>query len=160
MTTFSEFLENVPPHKETEVSDLFASSVTGGTVLVKSPEIELDCDNSKCNGKRTFRSINDQSKQMAKGVKIFSLTYQCSNCRISEKIFSVLVVSAFDQQSNLVVKLGEMPSHISKMPSRLISMIRPDRELFLKGMWCESRGLGIGAFIYYRRVVGELPAAQ
>jgi hypothetical protein len=38
-------------------------------------------------------------------------------------------------------------------PSRLISLIGPDRELFLKGRRCENQGLGIGAFGYYRRVV-------
>jgi hypothetical protein len=29
----------------------------------------------------------------------------------------------------------------------------PDRETFLKGRRCENQGLGIGAFVYYRRVV-------
>src|SRR5262249_13372478 len=37
--------------------------------------------------------------------------------------------------------------------SRLISLIGPDRDLFLAGRRCEIQGLGIGAFVYYRRVV-------
>lgn len=38
-------------------------------------------------------------------------------------------------------------------PPRLIGLVGPDRELFLKGRRCENQGLGIGAFGYYRRVV-------
>jgi hypothetical protein len=34
-------------------------------------------------------------------------------------------------------------------------MIGQDRDLFLKGRRCESQGLGIGAFGYYRRVVEQ-----
>jgi hypothetical protein len=34
-----------------------------------------------------------------------------------------------------------------------VKLIGPDRESFLKGRRCENQGLGIGAFIYYRRVV-------
>jgi superfamily I DNA/RNA helicase len=32
-------------------------------------------------------------------------------------------------------------------------LIGPDRDEFLKGRRCENQGLGVGAFIYYRRVV-------
>ncbi|MBI5388586.1 MAG: hypothetical protein HZA90_28320 [Verrucomicrobia bacterium] len=35
----------------------------------------------------------------------------------------------------------------------MIKLIGPDRETFLKGRRCENQGLGIGAFVYYRRVV-------
>src|ERR1700734_3781617 len=50
-------------------------------------------------------------------------------------------------------KFGELPVYGPPTPSRLISLIGPDRELFLQGRRCENQGLGIGAFVYYRRVV-------
>jgi hypothetical protein len=50
-------------------------------------------------------------------------------------------------------KFGENPPYGPPTPSRLISLIGPDRELFLKGRRSENQGLGIGAFGYYRRVV-------
>jgi hypothetical protein len=34
-----------------------------------------------------------------------------------------------------------------------LRLVEPDRELFLQGRRAENRGLGIGAFAYYRRVV-------
>jgi hypothetical protein len=50
-------------------------------------------------------------------------------------------------------KFGELPSYGTATSSRLISLIGPDRDLFLRGRRCEFQGLGIGAFAYYRRVV-------
>jgi hypothetical protein len=52
-----------------------------------------------------------------------------------------------------VIKFGEWPPFGPHVPSRVISLIREDRELFLAGRRAESQGMGIGAFAYYRRVV-------
>jgi len=50
-------------------------------------------------------------------------------------------------------KFGEYPPFGPPTPSRVIELIGPDREIFLQGRRSENRGLGIGAFTYYRRVV-------
>jgi hypothetical protein len=52
-----------------------------------------------------------------------------------------------------VSKIGEWPSFSFLTPSRVNSLIGPDRELFFKGRRAESEGLGVGAFAYYRRIV-------
>jgi hypothetical protein len=39
------------------------------------------------------------------------------------------------------------------LPSKLISLIGPEKDYFLKGRRAENQGLGIGAFAYYRRVL-------
>lgn len=49
--------------------------------------------------------------------------------------------------------MGEAPPFGPHTPSRVITLIKPDLELFLKGRRAESQGMGIGAFAYYRRVV-------
>jgi len=49
--------------------------------------------------------------------------------------------------------LGETLPFGPPTPARVITLIGPDRELFLKGRRAENHGLGIGAFSYYRRVV-------
>ncbi len=41
----------------------------------------------------------------------------------------------------------------------MITLVGSDRELFLKGRRAELRGLGIGAFAYYRRVVEDKKGA-
>jgi hypothetical protein len=55
--------------------------------------------------------------------------------------------------SGTALKLGEVPPFGPQVPARVISLIGPDREIFLKGRRAENHGLGIGAFAYYRRVV-------
>ena len=52
-----------------------------------------------------------------------------------------------------IYKFGELPPFGPPTPPRLMKLIGPDRDDFLKGRRCENQGLGIGAFIYYRRVV-------
>lgn len=51
------------------------------------------------------------------------------------------------------VKYGEIPTFGLPTPSRAITLIGPDKDLFLLGRRCENQGMGIGAFVYYRRVV-------
>jgi hypothetical protein len=36
-----------------------------------------------------------------------------------------------------------------------MSLVGPDRELYLKGRRAEAEGLGVGAFAYYRRIVED-----
>jgi hypothetical protein len=62
-------------------------------------------------------------------------------------------VSVDHSYSGECYKLGELPVYGPPTPARLISLIGPDREIFLKGRRCGNLGLGIGAFVYYRRVV-------
>lgn len=50
-------------------------------------------------------------------------------------------------------KFGELPTYGPPVSPKLIKLIGPDRDEFLKGRRCENQGLGVGAFIYYRRVV-------
>ncbi len=81
-------------------------------------------------------------------------TYLCSNCRKTKKIFSLAAkINSEKSDSGQCYKFGELPVYGPPTPSRLIKLIGPDRELFLKGRRCENQGLGIGAFVYYRRVV-------
>ena len=73
-----------------------------------------------------------------------------------QKVFALLVApDSVYETSGRVQKLGEFPTFGPPTPARVIKLIGPDRELFLKGRRAELRGLGIGAFAYYRRVVEE-----
>jgi hypothetical protein len=69
------------------------------------------------------------------------------------KTFSLAAQHDPNGVSGRCYKFGEIPSYGPPTPSRLIKLIGPDRETFLKGRQCENQGLGIGAFVYYRRVL-------
>jgi hypothetical protein len=51
------------------------------------------------------------------------------------------------------IKLGEWPPFGPHTPARVLRLIQPDKDIYLKARQAENQGLGIGAFSYYRRVV-------
>src|SRR5262249_7552641 len=68
------------------------------------------------------------------------------------KIFSLIVIG--DTPIGVAQKFGEYPPFGPHTPPRVFQLIGEEyRELFLQGRRTESRGLGIGAYAYYRRIV-------
>jgi hypothetical protein len=149
--TKKEFLERVPPGTKVHVTDLKEKNEVG-FVHVRTPEIELHCP--QCKGQRFFASTTRSSIPID-NLKPFDafLTYICRNCRKSPKTFAI--TGHFDKTTMkwTVSKYGEDPSFGPPTPPRTITLIGPDRDQFLKGRRCENQGLGVGAFVYYRRVV-------
>ncbi len=149
------FLESVPPNVEYKVTDFYIVD-TNGRIALSTPDITLHCWSDVCDGIRTFTFTRTDSQQYGiflrreESLNVF-LTYFCRNCRVPRKTFSVMV--RYDDYSATAIKYGEYPTYGPHTPSRLISLIGPHRDLFLKGRRAESQGLGIGAFAYYRRVV-------
>ena len=150
--TFSDFLENIPPSTTTKISVLAKSSNHSYKLL--TPEIQLHCPDETCNGTRFFRCTNRNDTFLLNNTYNFIyLSYICSNCRKTIKTFSIAAKKDTTSNSGECYKFGEIPLYGPPTPSRLIKLIGPDREMFLKGRRCENQGLGIGAFVYYRRVV-------
>ena len=81
------------------------------------------------------------------------LFYRCRHCGAGYKLYALFVGNVLPDGRGDVIKIGEWPPFGPHVPSRVISLIGPDRELFLKGRRAENQGLGLGAFAYYRRVV-------
>jgi hypothetical protein len=121
------------------------------------PQLKLHCANGLCNGPRFFRfSDGERSIRVGAESKLTYFTYICSNCQITQKLFSLYVkLQGQEEQSTagLCFKFGEFPVYGPPTPTRLLRLFGRDREIFLKGRQCENHGLGIGAFVYYRRVV-------
>jgi hypothetical protein len=154
--SFAEFLESAPPDTPEIVTGLVSHEVSGAGVrydTLKRPEIRLYCESERCNGIRVFHS--GTSAVLRTDSEYEFLHYVCRNCAESEKTFALLV----NKSSETVLKLGEVPAFGPHIPARLITLVGADRELFLKGRRAELRGLGIGAFAYYRRVVEDKKGA-
>lgn len=155
--TIAEFLENTPPNQIIHISDL--SVWTQGTYnnynAMRTPEIQLHCDDDSCNGVRFFRCISGKNERLkSNDFELFYVTYLCSNCQRVQKIFSLAAkVDNDTKPQGICYKFGELPTYGPPVSPRLIKLIGPDRDDFLKGRRCENQGLGVGAFIYYRRVV-------
>jgi hypothetical protein len=155
--TIAEFLESTPPNQLIQISDLAEHTYDGGYWhdAMRTPEIQLHCEHENCNGIRFFRCVSGASQSLGtKSYEFFYVTYRCSNCQRVQKTFSL--AAKVDQASKPLgecYKFGELPTYGPPVPPRLIKLIGPDRDEFLKGRRCENQGLGVGAFVYYRRVV-------
>jgi hypothetical protein len=155
--TIAEFLESTPPNQLIDISDIAVWKHEGycNHNIMRTPEIQLHCDHERCNGARFFRCVSGGGKYLeAKDYEFFYVTYRCSNCQKVEKTFSIAAKVKEDSSPiGQCYKFGELPTYGPPVSPKLIKLIGPDREEFLKGRRCENQGLGVGSFIYYRRVV-------
>ena len=150
---FAEFLESTPPGVSEELSDVCSSNSHGHRVIAE-PDVQLHCSSDACQGTRFFQCTSDTAYLRDKGWKYTYLTYRCRNCRTTAKVYSIAVLPQNSSSSvGTAYKFGEHPSFGPPTPARVITLIGPDRELYLRGRRAENQGLGIGAFAYYRRVV-------
>ena len=155
--SFSDFLETTPPNQLIYISNLV--KVSGPSFAfdyeIKKPEIQLHCEDERCNGIRFFRCVTSNSIEIdMTGYRFFYLTYRCSNCQKTEKTFSLAAKVIDDgEEKGECYKFGELPAYGPPIPPKLMKLIGPDRDEFLKGRRCENQGLGVGSSIYYRRVV-------
>lgn len=153
-TSLSEFLETKPPgayYLVLELTDFDKERVLLGQNQITMPDIVLYCGNQVCDGLRVFSPSQDKTSIKGSGFYVW-FSYLCRNCKNSSKTFGV-ICALLDGKKALLKKLGEDPPFGPPVPSRVISLIGPDRDLFLLGRQAENQGMGIGAFAYYRRVV-------
>lgn len=158
----SDFLENYPPNKNARITKICKGyRQTGLSVRYEllTPQLQLHCPSADCNGTRFYR-CESNAITLRPGDHVNShLIYRCQNCLATEKTFSISIRRDIDNKDGSAaltgnaIKLGEAPPFGPPTSSKLIKLIGPDREAFLKGRQCENQGLGIGAFVYYRRVV-------
>src|SRR5262249_24114392 len=117
-------------------------------------DIQIHCASETCEGIRFFQAHKREIALPTTNWENVFLPYSCRNCQQTLKIYAVRLMHEKDGTGmGRAVKIGEIPSFAPPTPARVISLIGPDRDLFLKGRRAEIRGLGIGAFSYYRRVV-------
>ena len=161
--TLSEFLQSTPPNQWRHISDLCLQQNVGPypnstSRAINKPELKLHCSDDSCNGVRFFRCtevFSSPGPHLEKNISNYLyVTYRCSNCLRTTKVYSFIAIFDTNEEPHgICYKFGEFPSYGQPVPSKLITLIRPDRDIFLKGYKCENQGFGIGAFTYYRRVV-------
>ena len=154
--TLADFLESHPPGQPVHITDLTTKVWQNGfhAYFLTQPELQLHCTHERCNGIRVFRAIASPGAKISDDalVNVF-VRYRCSNCQHEDKTFALAVGRDPAKETGVCFKFGELPSFGPPTPSRLIKLIGPDRDIFLRGRRSENQGLGIGAFVYYRRVV-------
>jgi hypothetical protein len=155
--TMKSFLEETPPDKivHVETESCYRYNASNASQGISLPEINLHCSDGQCNGPRFFATKYDHIYLGSSGTSHEFLIYICKNCESVSKTFSI--EATLDKQTALasIVKYGERPAFGSPTPARLVSLLGSEKDYFFKGRRCETQGLGIGAFGYYRRIIEE-----
>ncbi|UCE66874.1 MAG: hypothetical protein JSU85_02355 [Candidatus Zixiibacteriota bacterium] len=150
-----DFLQEHPPGSLANVLSAYQVKATSYGVdkyTILKPELQLQCPESTCNAYMFFNSESYEIELDVNEWKFTYIKYICRNCRKYSKTFSIAICLRSEGICE-AFKFGELPSFGPPIPPRVLRLIQPDRELFLKGRRCENQGLGVGAFAYYRRVV-------
>jgi hypothetical protein len=149
-TSFQDFLTRVPPGTRAKIHDF--AKTTNNAYFWVMPKIELHCNH--CKGTRYFEPAKAAGSLLNKTMLIREFhAYSCRNCQGDFKTFSLEFSYDEKLDSWTGFKYGENPSFGPPTPDRALAMTGSDRPLFLNGRKCENQGMGVGAFVYYRRVV-------
>ncbi len=147
---FAEFLESQPPNSRGRSEKIIGPRRNFSGRWLSLPELRLHCPSEKCRGTRLFHCGNEP--QVSEAYTNVFLQYVCRNCKGSLRTYA-LMIREVDGAVLEVIKVGEHPPFGPPVPSKVISLIGPDRDTFISGRRAENLGLGIGAFAYYRRVI-------
>lgn len=148
---WAEFLQTQPPGSTVPVTDVISQSEYS-YISVKAPDLKIFCPEETCNAYMFFGNEEDFGRP-SQGEWVYGyMQYICRNCRKYSKAFALAIIIDSSALAK-AYKFGEFPPFGPPVPPRMLRLIQPDSELFLSGRRCENRGLGIGAFAYYRRVV-------
>ncbi|WP_047607669.1 hypothetical protein [Rahnella aquatilis] len=148
--TFKEFFESIPPGAEVQVKEI--AKLAGGSLQTDAPQLNLYCTTEECQGARFFNVIENHWLSTEKSNDIF-FKYICRNCRKNIKTYSLRLLFNKTEGFWFVRKYGETPAFGPPIPAQAFKLIGGERELFLMGRRSETQGMGIGAFVYYRRVI-------
>jgi hypothetical protein len=153
LRTFAEFLESAPPDFAEEVGERIVTNPVGPDCL-KRPDLQLHCESKECGGVRIFYCVDASSSYLDAGLTYVFMRYVCRNCRATATMKTFAIAIKGDDKVGLVQKLGELPPFGPPTPARVFKLIGEEyRQLFLQGRRAENKGLGIGAYAYYRRIV-------
>lgn len=150
--TFKELLLSVAPNEHVPIFDLW-ETYGGDVVLTPPKQLPLYC--GECKGERLFEPT-ESTYYLGQTTTIWRnyLGYQCRNCKLRSKIFALhLARDKAGTKSGKAMKFGESPAFGPPVPANVEALLGSDASLFRKGIDSEAKGLGIGAFAYYRRVL-------
>lgn len=144
-----KFLKELPPNQPVFLERFFDINPRSRYVDLSFPPLTLFCEEE--DGERNFDPERHSLSLELNNLKDLFLQYKCRNCKSGYKFYSLVITPKEDGCD--AIKLGEHPLFGERLSPKTITLIGPDREFFLKGHRAENKGLGIGAFAYYRRVV-------
>jgi hypothetical protein len=151
--TMQQLLQEEPLHSRKLVSSLFNVPTSG---LIYFPEdIRVHCSHKDCLGIRRHRKEQrSDSFKVASQIVYSFVEYRCTDCTRAIKIFGLRAEWDQERSDGICTKIYQEPAFGNPIPKRLFEVIgENNRESFLQARRAAARGLGIGAYAYYRRIV-------
>jgi hypothetical protein len=155
--SLATFLQEGTPGHEQEVA--VTVEWDRGTWDLQWPRLSLYCESETCEDTCFF---DPDTKQISLDSKVegtplsrlgFAI-YTCRHCKRTKKVFALrLITTGGNVQALRAMKFGEDPPAVGPTPRSLKALLGDQWNLFLQGRRSELAGLGIGAFVYYRRAV-------
>ena len=96
----------------------------------------------------TFRAIKFSPPVLEEN-DIVNLNYICASCENYTRFFAIKMGEGL----KTIEKIGQFPPWSIKIEKNLKKLLKEYSEYYKKGKTCESQSYGIGAFVYYRRIV-------
>lgn len=151
--SLAQLLQDAPLHAPRRVPHLFSQPEFGN--LNWPDNIHVHCDHQKCEGVRRHSKHEGSKFRLGEKYAYYFFTYICSNCTVSPQVFALKVAgNGKSEFSGVCTKIYQEPQFGSPIPKRLFQVIgETNREYFLQARRAIARGLGIGAYGYYRRIV-------
>lgn len=149
--TMRKLLEEVPPYSLRFVSDLFSNRQSR---YFRFPDdIRIHCDHDNCAGvRRHIREDVSNTFENRNHAYAF-VVYRCVDCNQTSHRFAVVGIIE-SGKPDVGVKVLQDPLFGNPIPKRLFQVIgEENRAFFLQARRAIGRGLGIGAYAYYRRMV-------
>ena len=166
--TLKVFLEEGSPGTlemvEAEVGHRISNQSPSGRGwwVLEWPSVFMFCKSAECDGSRFFDpkdtadSLGSLDDDWSLG--FFFKHYTCRHCKKNRKTYATAVRARLDKGDPVVkvMKFGEDPLAIGPAPRALQNLLGEHWGLYLQGRRSELAGLGIGAFVYYRRAVEKI----
>lgn len=149
---FEDFLQDAPLHSKWKISEFFGGQY-GDAAYPRF--IRVHCDNPRCDGVRRHDKHKDGTFWFSRILVYHYVSYLCTDCQRQVKIFGIMATRKTEQdQTAICTKIYQEPAFGQPIPKRLFHVIgETNREYFLQARRAIARGLGIGAYGYYRRIV-------
>lgn len=166
-----QFLETYPLlRKYSVVFDKLSHSqwgTKGAMSNLSKPALNLFCKN--CQGLQTFNMENDFEHFSVDSPirhspvnKIFEMRYLCASC--GQYRYTFYVEFGIDKTpkedartfSGWIRKIGQLPPWEIDIDRNLERALGDDKELYKKGLVCESQSYGIGSYAYFRRITENI----
>jgi len=114
----------------------------------------VHCDHERCGGDREHNK-GEGTYYALKDDFYWYVPYLCRNCAQSVKVFGLKAQRQGETSfGGICTKIYQEPPFGLPIPKRLFQVIgEANREHFLNARRAIARGLGIGAYAYYRRIV-------